>query len=142
MEIKTEKITPEDLLALKNLLYINKQRQIKVTTFLFGLTACILFIPTPILSLLSRRAAPSGDTMFLFFDFGPMNVLLFMVIPLIIICVLVYFYILQIPNFKKDIETQEKEIGIVKVREIVELSERDKKELAARSYINFELLIR
>ena len=129
MEIRTETMTNENLKTLEQLLSRNFRWLRKIVMWAFIILGVTLFIPAEILSLFRRRVRSGNVSGQLFFELGPINVLIFIVIPVIIIIGLIYLYVLHIPKIKKDIKNKEKEIGVIKVKEIKELSERDKKDL-------------
>ena len=140
MEIKTVAMTNENVKFLEEILERNIRWFWKIIMWASIILGITLFIPAEILSLFRRRLRNENVTGQLFFELGPTNVFLFLIIPAIIIITLIYLYVLHIPKIKKDIINKEKEIGIIKVKEIKELSERDKKDLmgTADHIIKFE----
>lgn len=73
------------------------------------------------------------DSEFLLIELGPLNVVYFLVIPLLIILVLCYIYLFRIPQLKNDIIEQEKIVGIVNVKEVKKLDKDLVKELMGLS---------
>lgn len=129
MEIRTEPMTNENLNTLEQLLSRNYRWLRKIIMWALIILGVTLFIPAEILSFFKRGVRSGSVSGQLFFELGPINVLLFIFIPAIIIIVLICLYILHIPKIKKDINNKEKEVGVIKVKEIKELSDRDKKDL-------------
>jgi heme/copper-type cytochrome/quinol oxidase subunit 2 len=136
MEIRTEPMTIENIQSLEQVLARNYKRLWKILMWSGIILGVTLFIPAQILSLFKRRVNSGNVTGQLFFELGPLNVLIYIIIPVLIIIVLVYIYVLHIPKIKKDIKHKVKEIGTIKVKEIKELSEQDKKDvLGTADYI-------
>ncbi len=140
MKIRTEKLDPIDLAIVKELKARNLRWLRKLSLYLSIILGVVLFIPAEILSLLKRRTRNRDISGQLFFELGPMNVVFFIIIPAIILLVLAYLYIFHIPKINKDLKSQEKEIGTVKVKEVTPLSDKDKKDLmgTADHIIKFE----
>ncbi|MGH1515878.1 hypothetical protein [Chryseobacterium sp. JK1] len=134
MEYTVEKINEKELTYLINLLETNKTRFLKLIGYVTLIVCFPLFTPISILKFLRRGSRNMAhDSEFLFIELGPQNVFFFIVIPVLIFFILCYFFIFHFPKIRKDINTREKLIAIVKVREIKELDEDTKKTLMGLS---------
>lgn len=140
METTTEKFTHEDYMALDALVDRNQRwtwKMVKYAAVLFGFP---LFVPIGILDMCSRSSRPlERQSPFLFFEFGAMNVLLFIVLPVAIIIFLLYLLWLKVPLMKRDLRNENKIIVEIKVAEVNELQGQEKKDLWMFSHkIRFE----
>lgn len=121
MNVKTEKLEHKELIHLQNLLQLYERRFWK----LFGTAVLIvglpLVIPTSILALARGNFIPPDESVVLLIEFGPMNVVYFVMMPALIIFLLIYLFLFKIPFIRKDIRKQEKLVGKADVREIMKL---------------------
>ena len=127
MRIRTESMNNEDLTKMNQTLARSLRILKKIGLYLFGFSAVMLFIPLDILKFFAKRGARRNVSGIMFNDIGLQNTILFIILPIIILLIIIYFF--GANKIKKDIKNQKKEIGTVKVKEIKELSERDKKDL-------------
>ncbi len=126
MIIRSEKMTSEEVKII--------EESLAGTSYLFNrivLTVCIFigllfFLPTKASSFIKLENSKISDLLSLDLDqmFSGL-----VIIFTVIILYLFYRYILTIPQIKADFKYKTKDIGIIKVKEIKELSARDKEDL-------------
>src|SRR5687767_7038685 len=119
MEILTEEMTQKDIMKVEDALERSLDILKKIALYLFGISAVILFIPAEILKIFSRRRNRTDVSGMLFNDLGLVNTLLYIVLPICLLLVIIYFY--GAHRLKKDLKDNLKEIGFVKVASIKEL---------------------
>lgn len=105
---------------------------------MFGLTAVILFVPMEILRYFTRRGARNHVSGILIRDLGPLNSFLYIILPVCLLLLLVFFY--GVNRINRDIKIGLKIIGFVKVENIKEMDNDMKKTLMGLSdhIIKFE----
>lgn len=140
MEPVTAKFTHEDYMALDALVDRNRRWTWKMVKYASLLLALPLFVPIQVLELFRRSARSENfESPFLFFELGPANVLLFIILPVAVIILLLYIFWLRVPQMKRDLRDENKIIVEVKVLEVNELQGREKKDLWMFSHkIHFE----
>jgi hypothetical protein len=128
--IRTEKLTAEDIDALETLVARNIRWTQKIIKYACIVLAFPLFVPIEILSLFrSSGTKLDHESSFLYFELGPMNVLLYLLLPTAIIILLIYLLFLKVPAMKRDLRNQNKIVVDIKVMGIDELQGREKKDL-------------
>ena len=95
----------------------------KVALFGLILGGIFAFIPLEIFARARRRGVSES----LIESFGLIQAFLIVILLVTVICLI--FYLINIPNLKKDLENQEKIIGKVKVSRIENLSEKLAREM-------------
>jgi len=130
MQQKIEKFTHEDYMALDGLADRNQRwtwKMVKYAALILGFT---LFVPIQILGLFRRSARDmQHDSPFLFFELGPMNVLLFIILPVAALILALYIFWLKVPQMKRDLREENKIVIEIKVQKVSELQGQEKKDL-------------
>ena len=80
MEIRTEPMTIENIQSLEQVLARNYKWLWKILMWSGIILGVTLFIPAQILSLFKRRVNSGNVTGQLFFELGPLNVLIYIII--------------------------------------------------------------
>jgi hypothetical protein len=138
MEISTEPMTTEDLVKINETLERSLRILRKMAAYLLGFAAVMLFVPMEILKFFTRRGGKRDISGVLYQELGLTNTFLFIVLPICVLLILVYFY--GAHRIKKDISLKMKDIGVIKVLKIEELDNQMKKALlgTADHIIKFE----